>query len=231
MRPKLKKAVILVRIFATSDIHGNRNIMNKLKVIAEKVDLILVCGDIGGKNTINKTLLQFSTYQRQDTDYLSGILQDIAIPTRFILGNDDWFEYTGSHYLTQPEDIGGLSLVPFEYVLITPFNTNREVNENKLNYELHKLSAGKNSIIVAHTPPIGAGDILYNGSRCGSRAVRNWIEEVQPKIWLCGHIHENNSISHISDTLVFNCACWYQDDILKGWLIDTDTLDFEEISL
>lgn len=220
-----------MKIFATSDIHGNKAIMDKLKKIAEKADLILICGDIGGKNTINKTFLQFSAYQKQDVDYLCSVLKDIAISTRFILGNDDWLEYQSKHYLTEPENIAGTPLIPFEYVLITPFNTNREVNENKLNYELHKLTADHNSIIVAHTPPIGAGDILYNGSHCGSRAVRNWIEEVQPKIWLCGHIHENNSVTVIGETYVFNCACWYQDDILKGWLIDTDTMDYEEIRL
>ncbi len=205
--------------------------MDKLKIIAEKADLILVCGDIGGKNTINKTFMQFSTYQKQDVDYLCSVLEDIPIPTRFILGNDDWFEYESRHYLTEPENIEGTSLIPFEYVLITPFNTNREVNENKLNYELHKLTADHNSIVVAHTPPIGAGDILYNGSHCGSRPVRNWIEEVQPKIWLCGHIHEDNSVTMIENTLVFNCSCWYQDDILKGWLIDTDTMEYEKVGI
>lgn len=220
-----------MRIFATSDIHGNKIIMDKLRIIADKADLILVCGDIGGKNTINKTFMQFSTYQKQDTDYLCSVLEDIPIPTRFILGNDDWFEYANRHYLTEPENIEGIPLIPFEYVLITPFNTNREVNENKLNYELHKITADHNSIIVAHTPPIGAGDILYNGDHCGSRSVRNWIEEVQPKIWLCGHIHENNSVSTIGATFVFNCACWYQDDILKGWLIDTDTMEYEEVGI
>lgn len=51
----------------------------------------------------------------------------------------------------------------FEFVLLTPFNTNREVNDNKLEYELGKLSADRNTVMVAHTPTLGAGDILYNG--------------------------------------------------------------------
>ena len=114
---------------------------------------------------------------------------------------------------------------------MTPFNTNREVNENKLNYELHKLKADSNSIIVAHTPPLGAGDILYSGIRCGSKSVRNWIEEVQPKIWLNGHIHEDNSVTQIGATLVINCSCDYTDNILKGWLVDTDTMDFKEVKI
>ena len=220
-----------MRIFATSDIHGSRTIMDKLKIIAEKADLILNCGDIGGKNTINKTFLQFSDYQKRDADYLCAILSEISTQSRFILGNDDWFEYPNSHYLQRSEIIDGLNFIPFEFVLLTPFNTNREVNENKLAYELNKLSTDKNSIVVAHTPPIGAGDILWSGSHCGSRSVRNWIERMQPRIWFCGHIHEDNSVSLVGDTLVFNCSCSYEDDILKGWLVDSDTLDYEEIEI
>ena len=100
-----------------------------------------------------------------------------------------------------------------------------------MNYELHKLNANHNSIIVAHTPPFGAGDILYSGIHCGSKSVRNWIEEVQPKIWLCGHIHEDNSVSDIDNTLVFNCACYHTDNKLRGWLIDTDTMDYKEVEI
>ena len=202
-----------MKIFVTSDIHGNRKIVDKLNIVAADVDLILVCGDIGGKGGRGKTFRQFSEYQKRDADYLSSVLKDIKTESRFILGNDDWFEYADSHYLQKAETIGSFNFIPFEYVLLTPFNTNREVNDNKLEYELGKLCADRNSVMVAHTPPLGAGDILYNGSHCGSRSVRVWIEEVQPKLWLCGHIHEDNSAAWIGDTLVLNCACNYLDGI------------------
>ncbi|MBR2130934.1 MAG: metallophosphoesterase family protein [Oscillospiraceae bacterium] len=220
-----------MKIFATSDLHGNRTIMDKLKAIAPKVDLILICGDIGGKDGRGKTFRQFSEYQKRDADYLVSVLRDIQTESRFILGNDDWFEYEDGHYLQGTETVGNLTLIPFEYVLLTPFNTNREVNDNKLSYELAKLDADGNTIMVAHTPPLGAGDILYNGSRCGSRAVREWIEEVQPKLWLCGHIHEDNSAEFIGNTLVLNCSCEYQNDILQGWIVDLDTMQYEKIEL
>jgi len=51
-----------VKIFATSDIHGNKNIINKLYKISKLCDLLLVCGDIGGKDVGSKTLRQFSKY-------------------------------------------------------------------------------------------------------------------------------------------------------------------------
>ena len=220
-----------MKIFATSDIHGNRKIMDKLNIVVPGIDLILVCGDIGGKDGRGKTFRQFSEYQKQDADYLSSVLKNIQTESRFILGNDDWFEYADSHYLQREETISGLSFIPFEFVLLTPFNTNREVNDNKLEYELGKLNAGRNTVMVAHTPPLGAGDILYNGSRCGSRSIREWIEEVQPKLWLCGHIHEDNSATWIGNTLVLNCACNYPDSVLRGWIVDTDTMDYKAVEI
>lgn len=219
-----------MKIFATSDIHGQKKIIDKLSVIAPDVDLILVCGDIGGKNIAGKTFPQISACQKKDAHYLTTVLSKLRTPSRFILGNDDWFEYEDCRYLQEPQVFESTLFIPFEFVLHTPFNTNREVNENKLCYELSKLKADNNSIIVAHTPPFMAGDRLYNGNCCGSRSVRAWIEDVQPKIWFCGHIHEDNSVSQIGETLVFNCAC-QQSNVLRGWCVDTDTLQFDRISI
>ena len=54
--------------------------MDKLKNIEKIADLILICGDIGGKNTINKTFQQFSDYQLQGAEYLENVLKELSIP-------------------------------------------------------------------------------------------------------------------------------------------------------
>ena len=63
-----------MKIITTADIHGNRKIIDKLIDIADKSDLILICGDIGGKSINAKTLQQFSEHQKQGTEYASPIL-------------------------------------------------------------------------------------------------------------------------------------------------------------
>lgn len=172
--------------------------------------------------------------QRQDEAYLDSKLDELSVESRYILGNDDWFESTRrKHYLRNKATIGDTSFVPFEWVSSTPFNTNREINENMMRYKLEKMSEmpldWQNTVVVAHMPPLGVGDTLYNGSRCGSMAIRNWIEEVQPKLWLCEHIYEDFGMGAIGNTLVFNCACRHDRNIFCGWLIDTETLKFEKI--
>ena len=221
-----------MKIFATSDIHGIYNIMDKIKNIANNVDLILICVDIGGKDLSARTFTEYSKYQKQHAEYLcNNVIDKIDTPCRFILGNDDWFEFESKYYLTKKEVINDIELIPFEFVKITPFETNREANESKLIYELNKLEVTQNSIIVAHTPPLGAGDILYNGEHCGSKSIKYWIKNTQPKIWFCGHIHEDNSVSKINNTLVVNCACRYPNDTLKGWIVDSDTLEHEKVEM
>lgn len=55
----------------------------------------------------------------------------------------------------------------------------------------------KKSIWVMHTPPFGGVlDKNYANVCCGSKAVRNSIERVQPLLTLHGHIHEAPSVSH-----------------------------------
>jgi Icc-related predicted phosphoesterase len=221
-----------MKIFATSDIHGNRTIIDKLENVISRADMTIVCGDIGGKDfSRGDTLRDVTIRQKKDAARLINKMRELAAPFRFILGNDDWFDCTGEFYLKDVEFISEYSFIPFEFVSITPFNTNREVNDNKISYELSKLDADEKTVIVAHTPPRNCGDMLYNGTRAGSRAVSDWIANVQPRVWLCGHIHENFSVNNIGSTLVFNCACDHLKNVLRGWIVDLDSMEYESVRI
>jgi Icc-related predicted phosphoesterase len=221
-----------MRIFATSDIHGNQTIIDKLEKVAPRVDMVVICGDIGGKDFAREdTLRDVTIRQKKDAARLVKRMRELTASFRFILGNDDWFDCTGKFYLKDAESISGYDFIPFEFVHITPFNTNREVNENKLSYELSKLNVDEKAVIVAHMPPRNCGDMLYNGTRVGSRAISDWITYAQPRVWLCGHIHENYSVNKIDNSLVFNCACDHPKDVLRGWIIDLDSMEYESVRI
>ena len=61
-------------------------------------------------------------------------------------------------------------------------------------------------IIISHGPPFGVGDQTSRGDRCGSHSLLRHIEQYQPKLVLCGHIHEGYGSYKIGETLVVNCA-------------------------
>lgn len=91
----------------------------------------------------------------------------------------------------------------------TPFHTPLEFSEEEL-YLL--LTAGHRQvreapirILVSHAPPHGTRtDRLGNGTHAGSTALRRFIEEEQPDLCLCGHIHEARGEEVLGRTRVLN---------------------------
>jgi len=59
-------------------------------------------------------------------------------------------------------------------------------------------------IIIVHQPPWGAQDTLYNGESSGSIGLRRFVEEYQPDLLLCGHIHEARGVSFIGPSRIVN---------------------------
>ena len=220
-----------MKIFATSDIHGNKQIICKLITAYEnsEAELLLVCGDIGGKGYRAHTLKELGKRQRQDYDYLINELTKCSKPFRCILGNDDWFDVDDGYCLATDGKLN--DIIAFDFVHITPFNTNREMNENQLAYQLGKLEIGNNSIVMAHCPPHGFQDKIQSGTRVGSKSIKDCITRLQPKIWLCGHIHEDFGFSKIGETLVINCACDHLKDRLRGFIVDTNNMQCDYIDV
>jgi len=58
-------------------------------------------------------------------------------------------------------------------------------------------------VAVCHSPPYG---VLDNGQYLGSRAVLVAIQRVQPRLMVCGHIHEGHGIAKVGNTLVVNAS-------------------------
>ena len=60
-------------------------------------------------------------------------------------------------------------------------------------------------VLVTHTPPFGFSDLQSDGSHEGSQAVLDSINEKQPVLHLCGHIHHSwGASSKKGDTLIHN---------------------------
>ncbi len=62
-------------------------------------------------------------------------------------------------------------------------------------------------ILVTHDPPYNTAlDLNLRHEHVGSRSVRNLIEEKQPLLALCGHIHEARGIEKIKKTTCVNAG-------------------------
>jgi len=76
------------------------------------------------------------------------------------------------------------------------------------------------TICLFHSPPRTLGlDICYDRRAVGSRAVTNWILKNQPKLVLCGHIHESPKVSGIYYNYLEKTLCiqpgqsYYRDEL------------------
>jgi Icc-related predicted phosphoesterase len=71
-----------------------------------------------------------------------------------------------------------------------------------------KLSAvpADTDILISHGPPYGYGDLTERGERAGSKALLETIERVQPRLCVCGHIHDGRGQWQIDRTLVANAT-------------------------
>ncbi|MBL1436997.1 MAG: hypothetical protein COB08_012485 [Rhodobacteraceae bacterium] len=45
-------------------------------------------------------------------------------------------------------------------------------------------------IIICHSPPKGVADVMAPRGSMGSVEIRKAIERVQPRLMLCGHVHD-----------------------------------------
>lgn len=91
----------------------------------------------------------------------------------------------------------------------TPFNTPLEPTEDEIAEGLKKgfsqVKNAKYKVQVTHIPPVGTKvDITYSNAHIGSTAVRKFIEEHQPDVAVCAHVHEGRGTDEIGKTKILN---------------------------
>jgi Icc-related predicted phosphoesterase len=131
--------------------------------------------------------------------------------------------------------VGDYEIVSLDYCLPTPWNTPRELPEEKLgtmiSMEIGRLADTSMGILNFHQPPYNTKtDVLDKGflmggeTHIGSRALRAAIEKTRPPIPLvvCGHIHESDGIDMLGSTTVVNPGSGYQGGVLRAAIINLE---------
>ena len=219
------EGVFAMRVMATSDIHGSEDIYDKLRDLTkEDCDVLVLNGDLYGKDYNFKTSAELANYQENDYNLMIEVLdslKDKGIAGIYINGNDDYFENEDDEYhLIDSRIINGFKFVPFPFIGITPWHTRNELDEYDLKMELERLDVDEDTIIVGHMPPYGIGDTVGYKS-IGSTSYREYIANNDfINVVLCGHIHECGlEAGEIGRTIVLNCASEYQSGILWIWIL------------
>jgi uncharacterized protein len=189
-----------MNILAFSDLHRNRAVAQQIVTEAGNADLIVGAGD-------------FATNGKGLGETVS-LLGEIRSPMVLVAGNHDDLSELRSMLDNHPSihvlhgdavTIKGLTILGlgFEIGEVPGALPSSILSEQAAQSILR--SSKRADLLVTHAPPYGAADIQRDNTHQGSRAIRAWIEEVQPSLCLCGHIHHAwGTTGSIGDTRVHN---------------------------
>ncbi|MGO9387810.1 MAG: metallophosphoesterase family protein [Methanobacterium sp.] len=192
-----------MKILAFGDLHGSY-----LKVLdylsGNNLDLIIITGDITdfGPAELGEEIL--------------NEISQFNIPLLVIPGNCDPITIHSKIENSKAVNIHGRSVIIKDIGICgfggsnpTPFNTPLEFEEIQIYEEARKVfkivSNQKIILFITHAPPYGTKtDSLVSGVHVGSKSIRKVIEEFQPTLNICGHIHESKGVDEIGITQVIN---------------------------
>lgn len=191
-------------ICAISDTHEQHK-----SVSIPKCDLLIHAGDITGRGSLGK-LRSFNAWVADLLD--SGHVGEAV----YIAGNHDItlegnscdvaeaLLQAGTYLNCTTATVCGLTVhgIPHQLKFCDwAFNT----DEARLT-KLFDAVPQNTDILVTHGPPHGVRDRSEAGTYCGSVALYNWIKKNQPKMVVCGHIHEGWGAAMVDNTLVVNAS-------------------------
>ena len=199
-----------ISFLATGDIHSDLKFLRKIKkkVDFNKIDIILMIGDISDKNKDfgkifsyfekKPILLSLGNHEtKKKIEVLKNHYKNITILGDFPIKLSSDLAVFGSKFL----NLGHLS------------RTEDEIYNN-LKDNFNQIKGIKYKIFLSHIPPsnttIGDSSVLFPFIG-GSEGVRDFIDNHKIDLTLVGHIHESSGLEEIvSNNLVVNVGKTYK---------------------
>ncbi|MFH1101276.1 MAG: metallophosphoesterase [Methanobacteriota archaeon] len=184
-----------LKILAVADLHGAQFRVNIVLKNIEKYtpDLLVICGDITqfGPGEVAKSFLNQIPV---DVLAVPGNIDSGDVGEAISASNIDLRRMVkkGVPFI----GVGGTPLYPGADILITVDGGQKPIEEVLNN----------KSVLVTHVPPYKLQDRVFIGHHAGSKALRALVDACQPRLVLCGHIHEDPGVTKTGGTTVVNCS-------------------------
>ena len=174
-----------MKILAFSDLHCNLKRGAMLVKMSRKADVVIGAGDFASVH--------------EGLEETIDVLAEIETPTVLVPGNNEtdlalreasakWSAATVLHG-------GGASIAGVEFfglgagVPKTPWEWSFDLDEETATVKL--THCPQKAVLIVHSPPYGHCDSSGPRTHFGSRAILRTIEEREPRLVVCGHIHES----------------------------------------
>jgi Icc-related predicted phosphoesterase len=173
----------VTRILAFSDMHLSRRCARDVVARADFADIVIGAGD-------------FCNHRRGLADAMSMLAPALARAV-LVPGNaesaDELRAAAGPATVLHGEAVErhGLTIFGLGYAVpVTPFGDwSCDLSEDEAEAMLAAMQRA--DVLVVHSPPRGVADRTAAGASVGSTAIRAAIERVQPRLAVCGHIHDS----------------------------------------
>lgn len=192
-----------MRILGAGDIHGDFGVAKRLseQAVAEKVDLVILCGDLADDDSIENILAPF---------------KEKNLKMLLISGNHESLSTAEFlSYINKARHMHGYS-VKYDHVGIFGCGSANVgihgISEDEIFDTLKKghkylldVASITKKIMMTHVHPSGSNMEMLSNFIRGSTGVRKALEEFKPDILLCSHVHEAEGLEeYIGKTLVIN---------------------------
>jgi uncharacterized protein len=188
-----------MKILAFSDLHRDLGQAAELVAMSTEADVVIGAGDFASVHEgLGETI---------------DALAAIEIPTILVPGNneteDALREATSSWSAATVLHGGGTSVDEVEFyglgagIPTTPWDWSFDLDDDAASEML--AACPEAAVLILHSPPRGHCDSNGGGDHFGSPALLQAIEDKQPRLSVCGHIHESwGCASKVGDTPVHN---------------------------
>lgn len=193
-----------MRFLLLSDIHGHLDFLDHIQEDLQAADAIILAGDLtrrGEEHTLNELAERIyrpgveilGVLGNLDPPWLSKDLKEAGIM--------DLEETAKVSLGVGFSGVGGSNPTPF----LTPYERKESELEAALLKGMHELKGIRPWVLVSHPPPFDSGlDRTFGGCRAGSKALKRFVENFQPDVCVCGHIHEAYGTARLGATLIVN---------------------------
>lgn len=194
-----------MKLLCITDLHGSRSALVRILQREPAADVILLGGDLTNFGTTEQAeaiVLECRRVSKRPVLAVAGNCDSPEIDQRLVTLEVSLFR---RGVFEQGVGFYGVSAMP-------PWRGDMyELTEEEIAAALRAgramVAGAPREVVLSHPPPRGTRvDATAAGAHVGSVAVRSFIDDVQPALVVCGHIHEACGIDRVGKTVVVNCG-------------------------
>lgn len=179
-----------MKILAFSDVHMNIDFMDEVVAQSASADVVIAAGDFANRGGSAALILEQIAKIEKPVVMVSGNHDNLMELTKLCDGLEHVYLLHGDGICIQGMDFYGLGC---EVPRTNQENWNEWLGEDAAERMLEKCPSG--AVLVTHSPACGHCDLQIYGANEGSAAVLDCVKNKQPKLHLCGHIHNAWGVS------------------------------------